>query len=100
MLSNIKLPKHTIFIETISSKLHNQTTLYNNLSYNYLERIQHRFNRIGDLYTSYDYHNVLKRGYAILYQDNKIISDTKKIKTDNHLVVKLRDGKCTVNVKG
>ena len=42
--------------------------------------------------------NVLKRGYALPYKDNKIV-DIKNINKNDNLTIKLHNGKIEVNVK-
>ena len=44
--------------------------------------------------------SVLKRGYTLTYQNDKIIKSAKKIKIDDKLVIKLIDGSINVNVVG
>ena len=43
--------------------------------------------------------SVLKKGYAILIDKNKIIKNTKKITVDDNLSLKLIDGKIDIIVK-
>ena len=44
--------------------------------------------------------SVLKRGYTLTYQNDKIIKTVKSIKVDDKLVIKLIDGSINVNVVG
>ncbi len=44
--------------------------------------------------------SVLKRGYTLTYQNDKIVKSIKSIKLDENLVVKLIDGNIKVNVVG
>ena len=36
--------------------------------------------------------NTIKRGYSIVRKDNKVISDIKKIKTDDIININIRNG--------
>ena len=44
--------------------------------------------------------SVLKRGYTLTYQNDKIVKTVKNINVDDKLVVKLIDGNINVNVVG
>jgi len=43
--------------------------------------------------------NILSRGYAIIWHNNKILKDTKKVKKDNELKVRVYKGEFTAKVK-
>ena len=41
---------------------------------------------------------VLKRGYSLIYQDNKVIKDVKKVKAGDNLLIKLHSGEIYTKV--
>ena len=52
-----------------------------------------------NLINAYSIDNSLKRGFSIVYKDNKIINDTTKIKTNDIIKVKMYKGEKRLSVK-
>ncbi len=67
----------------IKNKLDNTTTKYNNL----VEKLE----LVNPLST-------LKRGYSVVYKDNKAVTDIKKLKKDDTLNIRIYNGEATVSV--
>lgn len=58
-------------------------------------------NKLGNLIEKLELINplgVLKRGYSLTYQDNKVINSINDIKVNSNILVKLQDGELTANV--
>ena len=64
----------------------------NLISRNLLNKHHEALENFARLSKALDPENVLKRGYAIVYKDQKIVSHSKKIKKEDQLDIQLDDG--------
>ncbi len=94
ILSNPKVlyEKNKEKINLIKDNLNKIIVLKLENSHNKLNNLIDQLNLINPL-------KVLKRGYSLTYQNNKIIKSIKKIKKDDILNIRLNDGYLIVKVK-
>lgn len=62
---------------------------------NSLEIYQNQINSYQKLLISYDYKNVLARGYAVVRSDNKIVSNKNKLQNNQEITIEVQDGTFT-----
>lgn len=59
---------------------------------NFLKNYHSKINLCGNLLVSYNYKNVLSRGYAVVRVKNEIIDSKNKIKNNQAINIEVRDG--------
>lgn len=102
----IDLIKESV-IRILNLKLENNKNELEKLKQNYILKnpeviYKEKQNKLSNLIEKLDLVNpleVLKRGYSITSQENKILSSVKKIKKTKPLIIKLQDGEIETDIK-
>ncbi len=55
--------------------------------------------RLTTLVKAYSGEEILKRGYSLVYKDDKVIASVRELKKDDEVMIQLADGKLTAGVK-
>ncbi|EHJ57789.1 exodeoxyribonuclease 7 large subunit [Streptococcus urinalis FB127-CNA-2] len=76
----------------------NQKLLMSNMTSLYDTKLA-RFEKAQDTLLSLDTGRIVSRGYAIIKQNEQIISSTKQIKQGDHLMIEMKDGHIKVEVE-
>jgi len=79
-------------LDLLNEKLNNIVTLKIDNNKTKIENMIDKLNLVNPL-------NILKRGYALTYKNDKIIKQVSEIKKEDELTIKLSDGNIKVNVK-
>ena len=105
--TELKIISYIKSLSNFSLKLSSINIRINNYLNSIREKMNNRINitkKSLDSYTNllnaYSYQNTLKRGYSVVYKDNKIIKSKKKLKEHDLLNIKMYDGQINVEVKG
>ena len=84
-------------LEQFQQKLNNQQKqLAQKLAF-YLDKQHNLLTKIKAILTSYHYENVLNRGFAIIYnQQKQPITNIKTAQQEKNLIIKMQDGEILV----
>lgn len=84
------------FITDAMQRLDDKTSRLDYLTNTKLNTIRDRLNFSEKMLESYSFKNVLKRGYAIVWNGNKIITDTTSLKNTQSATIEFANGKVDV----
>ena len=70
----------------------------NNLKSLFLNK-EHKIMSLEKLLSAYSYKNILKRGYSVIYKDNKIIKDCDDLKNNDNIDIQLYNGRLKAEIK-
>ncbi len=96
MLLKLKLLNN---LETRRKEFLNKNLTLKNQIMNILVKQKNLVNRFYIILNAYNPKNVLSKGYALIYKENKILKNTKNLKINDNLDLVLNDGKLKVRVE-
>lgn len=70
----------------------------NNLKSLFLNK-EHKIISLEKLLSAYSYKNTLKRGYSVIYKDNKIIKNYNDLKNNDNIDIQLYNGRLKAEIK-
>lgn len=88
--------------DLITSGFAKTESLWESLNYSVKENIlfyESKLNLLGRLLDSYNYKNILKRGFALVYGENKVLRSVKEVVKYKSVSVEFHDGKQLLEVK-
>lgn len=94
-----KIDNYTSKIKILFNDILNLNKELDSLMNHKLDLLKKDFDSCFNLLNAYSINNSLKRGFSIIYKDNKIINDVNKIKKEDKLKVKMYKGEKYISVK-
>lgn len=85
-------------LKLISSNIDNIKKYINQTINNLIKSYKEELKSKANLLNAYSIDNTLKRGYSLVYKDNKLINNIKDIKINDELDIKLYKGKIKAKV--
>lgn len=87
------------FISDANQRLDDKTAKLDLLVNSKITTLKNAINFSNTLLESYSFKNVLKRGYSIVWNNNEIVSNIKKLSTLEKASIEMKDGKIDISIK-
>ena len=81
-------------------ELNNNMTLLNKNYLNVLNRLENNFDKSLDKLILVNPLNIMKKGYTLVYKDDKLITSSKELKKNDDIDIIFHDGKVKANIEG
>lgn len=93
------LNKYSLILKNKELMIDNFVDLIkNNLKSLFLNK-EHKIMSLEKLLSAYSYKNTLKRGYSVIYKDNKIIKNYNDLKNNDNIDIQLYNGRLKAEIK-
>ncbi len=93
------LNKYSLILKNKELMIDNFVDLIkNNLKSLFLNK-EHKIMSLEKLLSAYSYKNTLKRGYSVIYKDNKIIKNCDDLKNNDNIDIQLYNGRLKAEIK-
>lgn len=93
------LNKYSLILKNKELMIDNFVDLIkNNLKSLFLNK-EHKIMTLEKLLSAYSYKNTLKRGYSVIYKDNKIIKNYDDLKNNDNIDIQLYNGRLKAEIK-
>ena len=94
-----KINNYSTKLELINSNIDSYVNQMKSIIKHLIDRRSDSINSLNNLLNAYSVNNTLKRGYTLVFKDNILIKNTKNLKLNDDINIKLYDGNAKAIIK-